>query len=117
MNKNANEPTKAKVANYFDWLRKLTDDIVTAVKWPAQAKRIDRAFAKKADRLEEIEASTAERILDIERQLLTADEDDMDDLIDSGLAMIADLEAARANSKAADAWLDKLKGAAPEVDE
>lgn len=107
-----NASTK-KPANYFDWLRRLTDDIVTAVKWPAQAKRIDRAFAKKADRLEEIEAKTAELILDIERQFLTADEDDMDDLISTGLEMIADLEAARANSKAADAWLSKLKGAAP----
>ena len=114
MTNKTTESTK-KPTRYFDWLRSLTDDIVTAVKWPAQAKRIDRAFAKKADRLEEIEAQTAERILAIEREFLTADEDDMDDLIATGLEMIADLEAARANSKAADEWLAKLKGAAPEV--
>jgi len=106
-----------KPTSYFDWLRKLTDDVVTAVKWPAQSRRIDRAFAKKADRLEEIEAQTSEKILDIERQLLTADEDSMDYLIDAGLSLLVDLDAARINSKTASEWLEKLRGEAPVVEE
>jgi hypothetical protein len=98
---------------YMDWLRKATDDAVSAIKWPSQRARIDRAFADREDDLLETEAKVQEQIIEIERRMVTAPKEELRSLIDQGLELLADLEAAKLNTKNAAEWYNKLKGDGP----
>lgn len=95
--------------NYIEALRKKGSEAVEAIKWPRQEARIFRQFEKKIDELVEQEDSVADAILELETQFLAAPEYNMPELINQGLRLMADLDAARGNSAVAQAWLEKLR--------
>lgn len=100
-------------SKYWDFLRKAGDAAIEEIKWPTQKARIARAFADRQDDLGEVEGTVADRLIDIERKLITADKKDLAELIDEGLKLLITIEAAEKNSKNAKAWFEKLSGDSP----
>lgn len=109
----AEKDKKGTFKDYFEFLRKATDTVIEAVKWPGQARKIERQFAKKQDELEEVRDRLADKVLDIEKKLTTASEDEMGSIIKSGVQAMIELDAAKRNAAVAKEWYAKLKGPAP----